>query len=705
MAPSDEKVVAMPPGFPFPRRSATPLAITHVTVIPMDSERTLPEHTVVIDGGTIRALGPSPSVTVQGIPTLDGRGEYLLPGLADMHVHYTGPSESVLFLAHGVTTIRSMGGAPFQLAFRRRVERGELPGPHIVCASPIVEGSPTPPSHVFHILDDPDQAAALVRRHVERGYQQLKVYNELRPAVFSGLGRACREAGLPMTGHCPNAMTFEEAMAAGMRCFEHLTGVWRGHFAAGSEPPMGLSNLDYRVLRAAAHLDYDAIRRLAARLAAADIWNCPTLVAMQHMYQSQAVGMADPEVAPWLRYLPARAREVWARIDDLWERRFAGRSPSRDEWVQAFGARDPVFARIVAILHEEHAPLLLGTDTAVRFVIPGLSLHQELANFVAAGLSPYEALRCGTVEAARYLGQGHTWGTVGVGKRADLILARANPLDDVRVLREPEAVLVNGVVLMRRDLEALLAQVERAAARRPPQTLPKAHLGQPSGDGRTVREGCWVERREGTEVGRVRYRHRRLPDGEWLVEEVYTFDQTGDVFTLAGGQRRSTRLRLRADGRLLSAEQIGESAAGTERCTVAWSAEQGYHVHARAVDGWEATWTIGGEPRIPDEPLGLTVLPFVLADAAAAGRDAVLALMGGDPDGATTRTGTVAAAEAAAQGTPGADRSWRLTLDSPGGQSTREYRFSGGGHFLGMSDGPRDLQVLDDAPDPDSGPM
>ena len=120
--------------------------------------------------------------------------------------------------------------------------------------------------------------------------------------------------------------------------------------------------------------------------------------------------------------------------------------------------RNDAFERIVSILHEEGAPLLVGTDTSVRLVVQGFSIHEELASFVGAGMTPYEALRCTTSEAARFLGQSETWGTVTEGKRADLILTRGNPLVSVKALRDPDGVFLNGFHLTRADLDSLLNQ-------------------------------------------------------------------------------------------------------------------------------------------------------------------------------------------------------------------------------------------------------
>jgi Amidohydrolase family len=127
--------------------------------------------------------------------------------------------------------------------------------------------------------------------------------------------------------------------------------------------------------------------------------------------------------------------------------------------------------RALKLLLDKGAPLLLGTDAPNPFVIPGFAIHEELANLVRAGLSPFQALRCGTSEAARFMCEADEWGTIAAGRRADLLLLSANPLDRVEAVARPEAVLVNGFYLSRDQLDELLEEraVTVAATIAPPE--------------------------------------------------------------------------------------------------------------------------------------------------------------------------------------------------------------------------------------------
>lgn len=265
----------------IPNLIQTRLAITNVTVILMDQHRILPNQTVVIHDGWIESIDHAGNINTDNMHVVDGTDKYLLPGLADMHVHYWMPGDAALFFANGVTTVRNMSGAPFHLAWQKQVNEGNYPGPRMVTTSPTMEAEDFM-LPMWKFLDDPAQAEPLVEAYVARGYQQIKVLNFLRDDVVQSLGKACQKHGVRLTGHCPHTMTFEDGIAAGMTCFEHLLGVWKGHTVLSASEERSLrakAGLSLDVLETSAyHVDDAAIRRLAGQMAEPQIWNCPTLV-------------------------------------------------------------------------------------------------------------------------------------------------------------------------------------------------------------------------------------------------------------------------------------------------------------------------------------------------------------------------------------------------------------------------------------------
>ena len=598
------------PQLTFPARASKPMAITNVAVVPMDRNRVLSDRTVVIDDGFIKTIGPSSSVSTAGMSTVDGSNRYLLPGLADMHVHYWTPGEFALFLANGVTLVRNMAGAPFHLELQRKIQQRELPGPHIVTTSPIVAGW-DPGIRTWLAADEPSAVRRLIAQLAERGYQQIKVLNSLSLEILQAICSQASVYGLRVTGHCPDDATFQQAIDAGMSSFEHLTGIWKGHLPEGQELTE-LHHLSLEVIEAVAEgVDEDAIRRLAHDMAMKDVWNCPTLVVLRNMHDPQDEGINSPRLSHIVRHVPRAGLRTWAELDP------SSLDFPYQRWRDAWYRRNDVLEHIVGILHKEGAPLLVGTDTSVRLVVQGFSVHEELANFIAAGMTPYEALRCATTEPARFLDQSEIWGTVAEGKRADLILVRDNPLDSVEALRDLEGVFVNGFHFTRTDLDSLLNQ-QAALDSLVDFAEPEVGIGAAS-VGSTF-EGAWSEREGDCEVGRVIFSQRALPNGEWIVKESHVFEQ-GLIMDFGGVQRHSVELRLNPDLTIQEATRGEETWVGESHASLTLTDDSTYHHRRTDEDGYEWEENLGSRPLLPDPTLALSIVPLLVRHARNHDRD------------------------------------------------------------------------------------
>ena len=625
----------------LPGRQAGPLALAHVTVIPMDGERELPDHTLVVENGLIRTLGPSNELDIK-CPSIDCAGMYVMPGLADMYTHYWDPADSPLYLAGGITTVRTVG-TPFQLAMSRVADRGEFPSPRVVTISPPIDGvgphgRTDMPRGVA--MTRPEQAGPLVQRFVQGGYRQIKAFSLLTPENLRALGRAAAAAGVRMTANCPNAMTFEEAVEAGATCFDQLHNIARGHMRSDAPLPQFWDRFDPVP---GTQLDLAAIRRLARFMAQRQTWNVPTLVFHQRSSLLPVNASADPE----LKYVPPSSIKDWEATLIRWTRR--ARMEDVDKWRAAARERAEAFLEVLSIFHEEGVPLLTGTDSLNPWNVQGASLHEELENFVAAGMSPYQALRCATIEAARFLGESDKSGSVAAGKRADLVVTRSNPLRDVRALCAIDAVCVNGYYLRRADLDSMLAQ--RAALACAPAKLPAVKS----------LENTWVERIVGAEAGRVAFRHSRLTDGGWLIEESHA-----TAAPRKHVERRESRLVLDRDFKLVSCEYAVDSFAGSESGKIARSAD-GYAIEIREFDGWEWRSHVAGEAMLPSEQLTVTLWPLLFS------RQAVVPALDID----SVRDINIAKKD---------QTHWQVSVDRPTHATVQVYNITADGRFLGMQE-------------------
>jgi imidazolonepropionase-like amidohydrolase len=365
------------------------IAIEDVSVVPMDRNRVIPHQTVLIQGDRIIALGPRGSVRIpDGARRLDGRNRYLMPALTDMHVHLrAGDVEA--YLASGVGTVRNMWGHAAVSQLRQEIEAGTRRGPRIHSASPGLDGTP-PQWPATVIVTEPESAAVAVGR-AEEGWEFIKVYSRLSPEVFDAIMREVGARGLVAVGHVPLAVDVRHALASGLRSVEHLTGYDRAVSTAGRGGTWGWIDAD-----TARYADLVAATRRSGA------WNCPTLtiyatLARQHSAEEQL--------------LISRHRR-----------------------------------RFVRQLLDAGAPILAGTDAGIQVVPPGTSMHAELGELVAAGLTPFEALRAATVEPARFLGDAAA-GEVRVGAHADLLLLDGNPLDDVANASRIRAMILRGALM------------------------------------------------------------------------------------------------------------------------------------------------------------------------------------------------------------------------------------------------------------------
>jgi imidazolonepropionase-like amidohydrolase len=415
-------------------------AFVGVTVVPMDSPRVLPDQVVLVQGERILEIGSSAAVHVPRLANrIDAQGRFLLPGLADMHVHLMeGEAYFPLFLANGVTTIRNMAGGPEVSALRDRVNSGALIGPTIYTAGPILDGSP-PVWEGSDVVITPEQARKIVENQKSAGYDFLKVYDNLLPAAYEAIIKAAEQVRMPVAGHVPPYVGLQRALDAHQRSIEHLTGYFEWLQRAGS--PFLPAN-DHETFPHPAHLlakrqvlidwvDESGIPRVAAATAKAGTWNVPTLVAWRNMTPH-----ADLDASwkrPNMNYATVMLREWWNSDNGY----------TRDDWASKRRG-DALRAKIVTALHGAGAGLLVGTDTPHPFVMPGFSVHEELSNFVTLGMSPYEALKAATVDAAEFMGVPGYFGVIRPGVRADLILLEANPLDDVRNTSRIAGVMVRG---------------------------------------------------------------------------------------------------------------------------------------------------------------------------------------------------------------------------------------------------------------------
>jgi imidazolonepropionase-like amidohydrolase len=378
----------------------TTFAFVNVTVVPMDTDRVVPAQTVIVRNGRIESIGPANRTTVpRAAMTIDGRGRYLMPGLAEMHAHIP-PQDDVeqwtsdvlfLYVANGITFARGMLGAPHHIALRERAARGEIVSPRIYTSGPSLNGNS---------VQSPDAGRRMVAEQKRAGYDFLKIHPGLDRARYDAIVAAAREHDIAWAGHVPWEVGLPHALAAGQATVDHLDETMRPLLREDSPlrdaPPsfFGWNLVD--------DVDEDGIEPLARRTREAGAWMVPTESLIRHVLlpepSAEELGARDE-----MRYMPRATVEAWVRNKHMLH--------GQQEYDEARKRRFvELRAKLIAALNDEGV-LLLGADAPQIFNVPGFAIHHELDMLVDAGVSPFDALASGTRNVARFLGEEQRFGT------------------------------------------------------------------------------------------------------------------------------------------------------------------------------------------------------------------------------------------------------------------------------------------------------
>ncbi|HEX7121840.1 MAG TPA: amidohydrolase family protein [Gemmatimonadaceae bacterium] len=466
-----------------------PVAFHRATVVDVRTGRLIPEQTVIVEGNRITAIATSGTIDIPlGATLVDARGRYLIPGLWDMHVHLfnqIGPRPPNLWhlpllVANGVTGVRDMWTTPADTSLlaelRRQIAAGTLIGPRIAATGALVDGPVSWWPESARVAT-PEAGREFVHQVSLAKLDFVKVYSGLPRDIYLAIADEARRIGMPIAGRVPLRVPLREAIAAGQRSVERLTQVREACSTAEQTILSERARRDARRYTArqddslwnrheglrAAQYDEARCRSIARRLAANGVYQVPALLNERRAMLGTDELRPDDER---LRYVPAEDRRLWIEGAD------SGDEPWKDlvEGIATGRLPDERWRRwnktmeVVQTLARARVPFMTGTDLGSRLVIPGFSVHDELQELTDAGLTTLEALRAATYNPARFLDAADSLGTVEAGKVADLVLLDDNPLADIRNVRRIRAVVVNGHLLDRNALDALLRHAERVAA-------------------------------------------------------------------------------------------------------------------------------------------------------------------------------------------------------------------------------------------------
>jgi imidazolonepropionase-like amidohydrolase len=441
------------------------VAFTGVNVIPMDSERVLANQTVIVRDGIIAEIGAQGKIKVpKGAQKIDARGKFLIPGLTDMHAHLLSDEalpdslagdELKIMVANGVTTIRLMIGTPEHLILRKQSAAGEIPAPTIYAASPQFSGRPIGEPFNGYVVKTGDEARAAVRKAKTDGYDFIKLTFFITREVYDAVIDEAAKQNIRVIGHVDRQVGLKRAFEAKQQ-IEHLDAFFEAMIPPEANLPGSTSGVyvwQPRAWESLDVLDEKQIPALAAESVKANPFSCPTLTFLKSSF---GTGSTDEQVKAraGYRFYPPKIREEM----DQPRHRFWQNPPSAARRAKYVDYRN----KITKAIHDAGGKILAGSDSPDWLLLYGFTLHTEMKNLAEAGLSNYAALEAATRNPAEFFGALATAGTVEKGKRADLVLLNANPLDNISNTENRAGVMLKGKWYPQRELNGWL---DEAAAK------------------------------------------------------------------------------------------------------------------------------------------------------------------------------------------------------------------------------------------------
>lgn len=436
------------------------VAFIDVNVIPMDKERVLPHQTVIVRDGVITQIGDVRRLKVPaGAQRIDGTDKFLIPGLTDMHVHLfsddefpdsLAEDEFKIMIAYGVTTIRLMIGTPEQLVLRSKSASEQILAPTIYAASPHLTGRKQPNAIV---VNTEDEARAAVRKSKQDGYDFIKVTTFLKPEVYDAIVDEARKHNIRIVGHADSRSVGLARAFKAKQQIEHLDAYLEALLPESAPVKGSVSDLyvySPKNWESIDYLDESKIPELARQTVAANPFSTPTL----HLFKF-TFGKGRTEESfrsqPDLRFYPQKTVDTWMGHS----KRYLSTAAPIEKREKYIAIRN----KIVKAIYDAGGRLMAGSDTPEWLMLYGHTLHLELIDLRDAGLSNYAALETATRNPAMFFGTINKTGTIEKGKRADLVLLDANPLDDIANTQKRTGVMLKGKYYLQAEMDHWLNEI------------------------------------------------------------------------------------------------------------------------------------------------------------------------------------------------------------------------------------------------------
>ncbi|NMP14795.1 amidohydrolase family protein [Thalassotalea sp. Y01] len=411
--------------------------LSNVHIVDVEKQIIHRDKTVSVENGVITDItgindvsNELPRYPKTELTYIDGNGGYLTPGLIDMHVHIYEKASYALTLSHGVTHVRIMNGVAEQLIWREQVNAGDLIGSTSTVSSPII--SAYEDAYLQHSVTTAAQAREAVRAYHRQGYDVIKAYGNLNQQALAAIVEEGQKLNMPIAKHGPHASgTMSVSALTGLQSFEHVEDIYQGP-------------LNHQ-------FDADQLPEIIAELKATEVAITPTL----NIFQQLTKLSSDKQ-----DHLSKTSQHYTSDIISL--------ETKNNQVKRWLNASDDMAAHnrktlnflisITKKLHQSGVSLLVGSDSGVLLSPHGIATHNEMQLLQQAGLTSYEVLQAATINPAKALNMANEIGTIAPKYRADFIYSKSNPIEDLSVLQEPDAVVKSGNWYSQQQLQQIRNQ-------------------------------------------------------------------------------------------------------------------------------------------------------------------------------------------------------------------------------------------------------
>ncbi len=408
--------------------SQNSVSIKDVTVVDVEKGILLKHQTVNIKNGVIVEIGSSSKIKANENIIVDGKDKYLAPGYYDMHVHTFDKDEFPMFLINGVTTVRNLHGVKAHLNWRDSIQQNLLAGPNLYTSGPILDGNP-PTRRTNKVMYTRKQVRDTIAYQKKIGYDFIKLYDNVPDSIYQEILKTAAENLLPVIGHVPTPIGIEKLIAYdGQGCIEHIEEL----------VPFFPNRTDTMYMS-----------KIAKALKAKNIWIDPTLLVFTWPIREREL-LPEMLARPGMQFMNKETLQMWNWKTKLEQSEAV---PERMKERTEFATRV-----LFPFFFKAGVNMMIGTDSPMPTILPGYSFHEEIAEWASAGISPIDILRACTIKPATYLKINNKAGSVAIGKVADLVLLKADPLVDSKNLSAIEIVIKRGNV---HPVESLMKSLKK----------------------------------------------------------------------------------------------------------------------------------------------------------------------------------------------------------------------------------------------------